>query len=136
MKSKEAPEITKTFYGSSASLWPYVKPYGWMLTSALCLVAVVGLLEAVTPFLIGLIFDTLLRASAAPILAIPWLYIRFDVSLSDGRIFLALLVAATAIKAIAEYGSVNAIGYVGQAVVRDLRNDVFEKIVFQPLGFF
>src|SRR4030095_2381039 len=119
-----------------ARLWLYVRPYGWVLAVALCLVAVVGVLEAVTPFLIGLIFDTLLRASNAPTISIPWINVQFNTSVSDGRVFLLLLIAATAVKAVAEYGSVNSIAYLGQAVVRDLRNDVFDKIVSQPLGFF
>jgi subfamily B ATP-binding cassette protein MsbA len=119
-----------------ARLWAYVKPYGWVLAGALCLVAVVGLLEAVTPFLIGLIFDTLLRASSTPAIAIPLIDARFNVTAMDGRIFLVLLVIATIIKTAAEYGSINAAFYLGQAVVRDLRNDAFEKILFQPLRFF
>jgi subfamily B ATP-binding cassette protein MsbA len=117
-------------------LWKYVRPYAWVLIGSLCLVAIVGALEAVTPFLIGLIFDTLLKASAAPSLSIPWINIRFNVGVIDGRVFLLLLIVVTAIKAIAEYGSVNAIAYLGQGVVRDLRNDVFDKILFQPLRFF
>src|SRR5437867_11014924 len=49
---------------------------------------------------------------------------------------LVLLVAVNAAKAIAEYGSVNMISYLGQAVVRYLRNDVFDKIIYQPVRFF
>ena len=99
-------------------------------------VAVVGILEAVTPFLIGLIFDTLLRASATPAITIPLIDVRLNVSTFDGRILLFLLVVATAVKALAEYCSINTISYLGQAVVRDLRNDVFAKILSQPLRFF
>jgi subfamily B ATP-binding cassette protein MsbA len=119
-----------------ARLWLYVRPYRWVLAVALCLVAVVGVLEAVTPFLIGLIFDTLLRASATPTVSIPWFDFQLSVSTFDGRVLLVLLIAVTAIKAITEYGSVSAIAYLGQAVVRDLRNDVFDRILFQPLRFF
>jgi ATP-binding cassette, subfamily B, bacterial MsbA len=117
-------------------LWNYVRPYGWVLGASLCLVAIVGVLEAVTPFLMGLIFDTLLRASNAPTISIPWINVQFNTSVSDGRVFLLLLIAATAVKAVAEYGAVNSMAYLGQAVVRDLRNDVFDKILFQPLRFF
>jgi ABC-type multidrug transport system fused ATPase/permease subunit len=117
-------------------LWNYVRPYGWLLAVSLCLVVLVGVLEAVTPFLIGLIFDTLLRASNAPTISIPWINVQFNTSVSDGRVFLLLPIAAAAVKAVAEYGSVNSTAYLGQAVVRDLRNDVFEKILFQPLRFF
>jgi len=116
--------------------WTYLRPYSWALAVSLLLVMIVGVLEAVTPFLIGLIFDTLLRASATPSIAIPGIDVQLDVSGFDGRTFLVLLIAATAIKAIAEFGSVNAVAYLGQAVVRDLRNDVFDKILHQPLRFF
>src|SRR5437667_144574 len=117
-------------------LWAYVRPHIWMLVVSLCLVAVVGLLEAATPFLIGLIFDTLLRASATPTIAIPFVNLQFNVSASDGRIFLVLLIIVTAVKAVAEFGSINVTAYLGQAVVRDLRNDLFERILLQPLHFF
>jgi subfamily B ATP-binding cassette protein MsbA len=117
-------------------LWRYVGSYTWALVFSLVFVAIVGILEAVTPFLIGLIFDTLLRASATPAITIPFIDARLNVSTFDGRILLFLLVVATAVKALAEYCSVNTISYLGQAVVRDLRNDVFEKILSQPLRFF
>src|SRR6266446_5701469 len=97
-------------------LWSYVKPHVWVLAVSLALVAIVGVLEAATPFLIGRIFDNL--------------------SGGNGTIFLVLLVIATAVKAVAEYGSVNVTGYLGQSVVRDLRNDLFERILLQPLRFF
>jgi len=99
-----------------ARLWSYVRPHVWVLSISLALVAIVGVLEAATPFLIGRIFDNL--------------------SGGDGAIFLVLLVIATAVKAVAEYGSVNVTGYLGQSVVRDLRNDLFERILLQPLRFF
>ncbi len=99
-----------------ARLWSYVKPHVWVLAVSLALVAIVGVLEAATPFLIGRIFDNL--------------------SGGNGTIFLVLLVIATAVKAVAEYGSVNVTGYLGQSVVRDLRNDLFERILLQPLRFF
>ncbi len=118
------------------TLWTYVRSYTWALLLSLVFVAVVGVLEAVTPFLIGLIFDTLLRASATPAITIPLIDVRLNVSAFDGRILLLLLVVATAVKALAEYVSINTVSYLGQAVVRDLRNDVFAKILSQPLRFF
>src|SRR5262245_21675885 len=99
--------ISKTLRQSCSSLWPYARPYSWILAISTCLAAIIGLLEAVTPLLIGLIFDTLLRASTTPSISIPWIQFDFDLSNVDGRLFLGLLVAVTAIKAIAEYGSVN-----------------------------
>jgi ATP-binding cassette, subfamily B, bacterial MsbA len=93
------------------------------------------LLEAVIPFLIGFIFDTVLGGSASPSIRIPLVNVLFHVGI-DGRAVLILMVVLTVLKTIAEYGSVSAIAYMGHAVVRDLRNDVFERIIFQPLRFF
>jgi len=114
----------------------YVRPHRLLFALSLCLVAIVGVFEAVTPALIGLIFDTLLRASTSPTVSIPWFDFALNASAFDGRVLLALLVAVTLIKALAEYLSAGVIAYIGHGVVRDLRNDVFDRILFQPLRFF
>src|SRR5438128_1587846 len=107
-----------------------------MLVLSLFLVGIVGLLEAATPFLIGLVFDTVLRASTTPTITIPFVDLQLQVAASDGRLFLLLLVVVTVVKAVAEYASTNTACYVGTAVVRDLRNDLFERILSQPVAFF
>jgi len=117
-------------------LWVYVRPHVWLVAASLFLVAIVGLLEAATPFLIGLIFDTVLRASTTSTVAIPFAGLQFALPATSGTTLLVILVAATAVKAFAEYGSINTTTYLGQAVVRDLRNDLFEKVLYQPLKFF
>jgi len=117
-------------------LWVYVRPHVWLVAASLFLVAIVGLLEAATPFLIGLIFDTVLRASTTSTVAIPFAGLQFALPATRGTTLLVILVAATAVKAFAEYGSINTTTYLGQAVVRDLRNDLFEKVLYQPLKFF
>jgi ATP-binding cassette, subfamily B, bacterial MsbA len=119
-----------------ARLALYVRPHFWILALSLLLVAIVGLLEAATPFLIGLVFDSVLGGSNTPTIAIPFLYFRFSISSSDGQLFLILLIAVTVVKAAAEYGSIVTTAYLGQAVVRDLRDDLFENILLQPLRFF
>jgi ATP-binding cassette, subfamily B, bacterial MsbA len=119
-----------------ARLASYVRPHSWILAVSLFLVAIVGLFEAVTPFLIGLVFDSVLGSSNTPRMAIPFVDFRFSISPSDGQFFLILLITVTVVKAAAEYGSVVTTAYLGQAVVRDLRDDLFEKILFQPLRFF
>ena len=102
----------------------------------LILVAVVGVLEAVSPFLIGLVFDTILEQSETPTLETPFFDIPFGVPPEYGLWLLGALVVATIIKAVAEYGSVASTAYLGQSVVRDLRTDVYSSIVSQPLEFF
>jgi len=76
---------------AGARLWAYVRSYFSVLLVSLGLVAVVGVLEAATPFLIGLIFDTLLGPSAAPVLTIPVINARLSVTGFDGGTVLVLL---------------------------------------------
>jgi subfamily B ATP-binding cassette protein MsbA len=121
---------------AAARLWANIRPYGWILASSLGLVAIVGLLEAVTTVLPGVIYDTFLGGSPATLVSIPFVGARFNLPSVDPRVFLVMFVLATIIKTGAEYGSITAVAYMGHAVVRDLRNDVFERIVFQPLRFF
>jgi ABC-type multidrug transport system fused ATPase/permease subunit len=117
-------------------LWTYVRPYGWMLAISLALVTYCGSAGSrhADPY------RAYLRHIAACVCCAHDVDTRnqfgFEGVCAGRTLFLVLLVVATAIKAIAEYGSVNAIAYLGQAVVRDLRNDVFDKILFQPLHFF
>jgi len=117
-------------------LWAYVRPHFWLVAVSLLLVAIVGLLEAATPFLIGLIFDTVLRNSTGPSIFVPFAGFELQVDPGSGTALLITLVLVTIVKAVAEYGSITTTTYLGQAVVRDLRNDLFEKILYQPLRFF
>ena len=116
--------------------WSYVRPHVWALAVSVLLVSAVGVLEAVTPFLIGFIFDTLLGASSTPTIQVPLVDFQITPSRADGIFYLTLLIVATVLKAVAEYGAVAATAFLGQAVVRDLRNDVFDRILLQPLRFF
>jgi ATP-binding cassette, subfamily B, bacterial MsbA len=101
----------------------------------LALACLVGLLEAVSPLLFGGVFDTLLN-SGSDRLPISIFGFELDFAVIGGRTLLVLLIAVTILKAVAEYGSVSAMAWLGQAVVRDLRNDVFDRILHQPLQFF
>ena len=114
----------------------YVRPYAWTLVMALLLVGVVGVLEAVSPFLIGMVFDTVLEQAETPPLVTPFFDIPLNIPPQYGIWLLVALVVATIAKAIAEYGSIACTAYLGQSVVRDLRTKVYSSIVSQPIGFF
>jgi ATP-binding cassette, subfamily B, bacterial MsbA len=117
-------------------LLAYVRPHRWLLALSLVLVAIVGILEAVSPFLIGLVFDTMLNGSTRPTIAIPLVGRNLSISSANGPLLLFAFIAVTIAKAVAEYGSVGVTTYLGQSVVRDLRNELFETIIRQPLRFF
>jgi subfamily B ATP-binding cassette protein MsbA len=120
----------------TARLWAYARPYSWILFASVFLVGVVGLLEALSTLLTGVIYDTLLKGSPGVSVSIPFIGGRFNLPSIDPRLYLVMFVVVTVIKTGAEYGSIAAITYMGQAVIRDLRNDAFEKIISQPLRFF
>jgi subfamily B ATP-binding cassette protein MsbA len=119
-----------------ARLKHYVQPYRWALGTTLVLVIVVGILEAATPLLIGLVFDTVLGSAETPLTSLPLLNLELSVPPEYGMWVLAALVGVTVVKAAAEYGSVWATAFMGHSVVRDLRADLYRAIVRQPLGFF
>jgi subfamily B ATP-binding cassette protein MsbA len=103
----------------------------------LVLAAAVGLLEAALPFLISGVFDTWLDSSGStPTTTGALPVIGVDFRAWGATTLLVMLVGATILKAIAEYVGVTVTAWLGQAVVRDLRNDVFEHILRQPLRFF
>ena len=113
----------------------YVRNHQWALWAALPLACLIGLAEAATPFLLSGVFDTWLGSGDASG-ATSFMGISLDLAYLGGTTLLALLVGVTILKTIAEYGSVAATAWLGQAVVRDLRNDVFGRILRQPLQFF
>lgn len=113
----------------------YVWHHQWALWIALPLACLVGLMEALTPFLLGGVVDTWLGGSGVTGSA-SFMGISLDLAYLGGATLLTLLIATTILKTVAEYGSVSASAWLGQAVVRDLRNDVFGRILRQPLQFF
>ena len=128
--------MSETAQSALPELRKYLRPYAWTLVIALLFVGVVGILEAVSPFLIGMVFDTVLEQSETPPLVTPFFDIPLNIPPQYGIWLLAALVLVTILKAIAEYGSIAATAYLGQSVVRDLRTDVYCSIVSQPIAFF
>lgn len=129
MSREDPPAVLERFRS-------YVRPYAWTVLLTLALAVVVALLEASYPVLLGLVFDTLLGASTAPLTVIPLLDFELAVPAQYGVWLLAILVLVTVVKAVALYASVTAIAYLGHSVVRDLRTDLYGSIVSRPLGFF
>lgn len=116
----------------------YVRPYRWSLVVAILLAGIVGPLDAALPLLVGAVFDSVLGGTRAFSLQIPLLGSSLELSVPPGSgawlfagMFLTILV-----KVIASYGSVAATAYLGHSVVRDLRTDLYESIILQPLSFF
>src|SRR5262245_14153075 len=122
--------------GDGRKLLRYARGHRWALGAVLGLVALVGLLESLSSVLIGPVFAAFLVGSKTPPIAAPFLSAPLDFSQLSAGLLLGLLVASTIGKAAAEYGAVTATAYLGQAIVRELRNNVFDNILRQPLEFF
>jgi subfamily B ATP-binding cassette protein MsbA len=127
-------------------LLTYVRPYSFRLALGIVLVAFVALAEAVVALLIRPAFDYVLNPSVAgstlPLVTFPngqTIYLNrfFPPSIHNvGTMFALTVVTLFVVKGIAEYLGVTQIQYVGQAAVTLLRNQVYAKIIRQPIGFF
>jgi ATP-binding cassette, subfamily B, bacterial MsbA len=125
----------------------YTKPYLPVFSLAFLLMSVTAGLEALLALLMRPIFDNILRFSPhslqVEIIRIP---------LSDKRVFLdqinpfpfkdlwlvlgCLIVGATMLKGLAEYFSYYLLNYMGQSVVMDLRNHIYDRVLNQSSSFF
>lgn len=132
--------------GKLGRLFSFLRPYVPLFLVALVLMAFVGAFEALTALLIRPVFDQVL-APAQGTEALP-----FEIPFSDRVVILRDLMPAwgenpwvivafaivfvTVGKGLSEFFGTYSIHYVGQSVVRDLRNSLYSKITFQSLGFF
>ena len=116
----------------------YVRKHIVVLWTAVGLSALLGVLESLRTVLIGYVFIAFFGKDAASNVRVVAEGARhyLDFSKYSSNALLALLIGTTIIKVITEYGAITASAYLGQSVVRDLRVDVFRKILNQPLRFF
>jgi subfamily B ATP-binding cassette protein MsbA len=127
-------------------LLAYVRPYAFRLGVGVVLVAFVALAEGAVAFMLKLAVDFVLRpsvnVSALPLFTIPggrtiFLNEFFPASIHNvWTIFAFSLVTLYLAKALAEYLGTTQIQYVGQAAVTSLRNQVYSRLIRQPIGFF
>jgi ATP-binding cassette, subfamily B, bacterial MsbA len=127
-------------------LLSYVRPYGFRLSLGVVLVAFVALAEGMVALMVKIAVDYVLNPSLVvtklPILTLPdkrviYLNDFFPASIHNvWTIFAITLLCLYLAKAIAEYLGLTQIQYVGQAAVADLRNQVYAKIIRQPIAFF
>jgi subfamily B ATP-binding cassette protein MsbA len=127
-------------------LLSYVRPYGIRLALGVVLVAFVALAEGMVALMVKIAIDYVLNPSIVvtklPLLTLPnhkVIYLNDFVPASIHNawtVFAITLLALYLAKAIAEYLGLTQIQYVGQAAVRDLRNQVYARIIRQPIAFF
>ena len=126
----------------------YVRPYRGRLALAVLLLAVVGLTEGLTALMITPALDRVLNPATSdpnlvlvkklPFLDRPLLLNSFFPPRIRWvwTIFAIALVVLFAAKALAEFFGGLLVQFVGLAAVTDLRNQIYEKLIRQPIGFF
>lgn len=127
-------------------LFSHVRPYAIRLALGVLLVGFVALAEGFVAFMVKIAIDYVLNPSVVvtklPLFTLPdkrviYLNDFFPASIHNvWTIFALTLVSLYFAKAIAEYIGLTQIQYVGQAAVTDLRNQVYARIIRQPIGFF
>ncbi len=125
----------------------YVRKYRGRLAVAVVLLALVGLSEGLIALMITPAVDRVLNPAVAdpslPLVKLPFggpvIYLNafFPQRIHYvWTVFAISLVVVFLAKALAEFSGNMLVQYVGQAAIRDLRNQVYGKLVRQPIGFF
>jgi ATP-binding cassette, subfamily B, bacterial MsbA len=127
-------------------LLSYAIPYWYSLAAGVLLLLLVGLAEAVIGLMINPIIDRVLNPSAPDSNVVlfhfrngPTLYLNrfFPPSIHNvwAVVSISLLVVYL-VKSLAEFGGSTLVQFVGLRALTDLRNQVYAKILRQPMGFF
>jgi ATP-binding cassette, subfamily B, bacterial MsbA len=139
--------VASVFSPQLKRLLAYVRPYVLRLGAGVFLLAIVAIAEGLVALMIKPAVDYVLEpsvvSSALPLGKIPFTdhTVYLNSFLPAGfhnvkTIFAITLLMIFLIKAVAEYLGSTQIQYVGHAAVTNLRNDVYAKIIRQPIGFF
>ncbi len=133
--------------GELGRLLSYVRPYSGRLSIAVVLLALVGLAEGLTALMITPAVDRVLNPATTdpnlPLVKLPFggPTILLNSFFPHGiryvwTVFAISLVVLFVGKAFAEFFGATLIQYIGHAAITDLRNQVYGKLIRQPIGFF
>jgi subfamily B ATP-binding cassette protein MsbA len=125
----------------------YIKPYRLRLVAGVLCLFVVGLSEGLIALMITPIFDRVLNPGAADnrlfLIQNPFTRQKFYLNSliphqihSVGTMFALAILVVFIGKGVAEYFGNTQVQYAGIAGVTDFRNQVYAKVVRQPIGFF
>ncbi len=128
-------------------LLSYIRPYFFRMVSGVIFLAVVALAEGAVVFLIVPIIDRVLNPaaidSALPLFTLPithkTIYLNhfFPPRIHNVWTVVSLsLLVVFLVKAIAEFVGNGLIQSVGHCAVTDLRNEIYAKLIRQPIAFF
>jgi len=132
--------------GEFDRLLRYIKPYRMRLVTGVVCLSLVGLAEGLIALMITPIFDRVLNPGAPDsrlfLITNPLTHKAVYLNSflprihSVGTMFTIAILVVFLGKALAEYLGNTLVQYAGIAGVTDLRNQVYAKVVRQPIGFF
>jgi ATP-binding cassette, subfamily B, bacterial MsbA len=139
--------VASLFSPQLKRLFGYVLPYGLRLGFGVVMVAFVAFAEGLAALMIRPAVDYVLNPSIVthnlPLVTLPWsgrtilLNEYFPARIHNvWAVFAISLLIVYFAKGIAEYFGTTEIQYVGQAAVKDLRNQLYARLIRQPIGFF
>lgn len=127
-------------------LLSYVRPYRLRLALGIVLMGLVALTEGAIALMIAPMIDRVLNPSVSdsslPLLTLPFggptIYLNRFFPPSIHNVWTVVtfsLLVVFAVKAISEYAGSTLVQSVGHAAITDLRNQVYAKLIRQPIGF-
>jgi ATP-binding cassette, subfamily B, bacterial MsbA len=139
--------VASLFSPQLKRLLAYVRPYLLRLVAGILLLAFVALAEGGVALMVAPAVDRVLNPAAVgsllALVKLPWsgrtIYLNdfFPPRIHNvWTVFAFALLILYFSKAVAEYLGSTEIQYVGQAAVTDLRNQVYARLIRQPMGFF
>jgi ATP-binding cassette, subfamily B, bacterial MsbA len=128
-------------------LLSYVRPYRFRMLLGVVLLAFVALAEGLIALLIAPIFDRVLNPAASDsrleLFKFPFsnhtIYLNQFFPPSIHNVWTVVSIALLAVffaKAVAEFGGGFLIQAIGHSAITDLRNQLYAKLIRQPIGFF
>jgi subfamily B ATP-binding cassette protein MsbA len=139
--------VASLFSPQLKRLFSYVRPYSLRLGAGILLLAFVALAEGGVALMVTPAVDRVLNpaegGSTLALVKLPWsgrtIYLNefFPPRIHNvWTVFTFTLLILYFSKAVAEYLGTTQIQYVGQAAVTDLRNQVYSRLIRQPMAFF
>jgi subfamily B ATP-binding cassette protein MsbA len=133
--------------GEWGRLLQWISPLKGKLFAGAALMSLVGLAEALTALLIAPVVDRVLepRAADSALALVRLPFLDYTIYLNSffpsgmqhvWTVFAVSVLVIFAVKGLAEFFGNTMIQYVGHAAVTDLRNQVYAKLIRQPIGFF
>jgi subfamily B ATP-binding cassette protein MsbA len=141
------PVAFRDTVGEVLRLLRYVRPYRGRLAAGIAALVLVGLAEGLVALMITPLFDQILNPSnldpRLPLVTLPFggptVFLNSFVPAGlryVWAVYAVALICLFVVKAIAEFYGVFQVQSVGLHGVTDLRNQIYEKLVRQPAGFF